>query len=352
VPVHQTLTSILLTQFIRRNDLACSSSSVTTVTVTATNTVTETLGLPGLGPYWFPGGKSSSTTQSILTVTETLTITEVLSSTVTSSGAAASTSSDSGVYYFSVENGTTVWLGATPPATESSYVLQTSTAVIEPLPYSSAISTNSTEYTTSTQIVDLTSFLTLTVVSTETILTETITETISSTIAAATASGFTGIGANGWNGTTVNQENLQTGFPSSGIPWPTSYATAAPSVSAPHFSNHYSGSAWLPSGKSWNSITARQVGAVVTATIDGVVVSWTNVWDGGDPHATPTPSEVTVPGKLKSHRFLDFLPSSTKHGVFSIFMDSEQFECAAIFKYGTGIFIYRAHRADYQCNTL
>ncbi len=41
-------------------------------------------------------------------------------------------------------------------------------------------------------------------------------------------------------------------------------------------------------GESSDSLAARQVGSIVVATIEGIVVSWTNSYDG-QPATTPTP---------------------------------------------------------------
>ena len=211
-------------------------------------------------------------------------ITKTVTATVVSTQAisviqASSPSEDQALYSFAEDNGTTTWLGATPPASAS---LITSTQVVTVQPVPPGYVAPPVEAT------PVTSYLTLS--STET-LTETHTETQTLTVptASASAGAYTGLASNGWNsstskiitvkspavGSVTNAENLAQ-YP----------GTAYPMVS--------SGLVPVPRGNTTHLNKARDIADTIVVTIDGVVVSWTNSYDGTDLSSSDT-SPIVAP---------------------------------------------------------
>ena len=274
---------------------------------------------------------------SVKLITQTIAVTETLAGPISTSEATSSTTTALGLYYFSVDNGTTTWLGGATPPPAQSYVVQTSTFVLQPVQsVSPDLFTTKQIHTTSTSTttIEVTSFLTVLTeaitlpsissadsTSTTTVevtsfstvfLTETLTDSTPSATTAPTASGFASIGAGsyGWNATTLHYGKSTEGW--SGTIGYSIYATAASSVRAPQPSRPYPETALISPRHPANRKNARQVGAIVTATIDGVVVTWTNVWAGVEPSSTPLPVSFsssiptetlteTISGKLKSN---------------------------------------------------
>ena len=223
-------------------------------------------------------------TTSVGDITETTVIWETYTSdsTAVEASSPTPTSPDSGLYSFLVVNGITSWLGGfTLPATDS-FVIATATVVIEPVPTNPSLSS-----TVQTQDpVPVTSIETILVTSTFTIdLAETHTESATAPLVSATARSFHGIGTYGWNATTLTRiTHVVHGSGTGQLP----YTTSALSGFARHSLEPYNEP--TPVLSSWTKpIDKRQVGSIVTATIDGVIVSWTNFWDG-----TPATSE-TIP---------------------------------------------------------
>jgi len=282
---------------------------------------------------------------SVELITKTIALTETRAGLINTSEAISSTSTASGLYYFSVENGTTTWLGGATPPPAQSYVIQTSTFVLQPVQsISPDLPATEQIHSTSTTTVEVTSFLT---VLTETItlpskpsadststttvevtsfstvfLTETITESTPSATSAPTVSGFAGVGAGsyGWNATTLHHGKSTKGW--SGTLGYSIYATAASSVRPPQPTRPHPETAPISPRHHANRLNARQVGAIVTATINGVVVTWTNAWAGVEPSSTPLPVSfspslpaATISGKLKSKCFLDVC-CTISNGVF------------------------------------
>ena len=297
-----------------RVDSNCGSVSTVFVTVTDNTPVTKTVSIPlelspSISSKYDAPPKLQVALDTSTDVTATSTDYLTLIRVVTTVPAISSTQAvaEKGPYYFTAHDGTTVWLGGkTPPA---GVQLFTSTALvtIQPIPPSSHISSAGSPEPTSYSTVFLT--VTSKVYETET-LTETIpavttsstvtessfppvlssnpvplASTIPSTaaasqIATARAKNFNGLGLSGWNATfsTLVKENAvestkeaarilshQTGvenniFTHLGTP----SRLAVPSYSA----------------NATNSIEVRQLGSIVVATINGVVVSWTNNYDG------------------------------------------------------------------------
>ena len=210
------------------------------------------------------------------TITSSVTSTQVISVIQASSPAEGQAA-----YSFTEENGTTTWLGATPPSSAS---LITSTAVItlQPVPPG---------YVSSQQAVTpLMSYLTLS--STETVTeTRTETQTLGNSTASTLAGAYTGFASNGWN---------------SSIPkFITVKSPPVGSVTIAEKLAYFSGTAYpiapsgivrSPSGYAARHIKARNVGDIVIATIDGVAVSWTNNYD-------PVPATPLQLGPEPSRKF-------------------------------------------------
>lgn len=320
----------------RRIDSNCSSVATVFVTVTAT-TVTKTVSIPfEVSPsitskYDVPPKLQvapDTSTDITATSTDYITLIRMVTSFPKISTPAVA---EKGPYYFTANNGTTVWLdGKTPPA---GVPLSTSTAIItvQPIPPSSRISfggsPNPTTYSTVFLTVVSKEYETETVTKTAPAVTISSTVTVSSFVSnplsntaplastvpliatvpsAATASlisitpskPFSGLGLNGWNATfrTLIKEKLvgsanqpakllsqQTGVKENLATRPgTGSFLATPSYSS----------------NATKNIEGRQLGSIVVATIDGVIVSWTNNYDGA---ALTTPTPVVIPSDVAPH---------------------------------------------------
>jgi len=191
---------------------------------------------------------------------------------------------DEGPYSFAEHSGTTIWLGSKTPPTSESIVYMTKAITVEPV-LSSAAAPTTTSFST----------LSLTTVTSET-FTETVTELSSSPVASAKP--FTGVATYGWNSTLTTLLKVQVGAKGSGRVQPTGFVPESPVGTEHGRPSPYA------TGRSSESLAARQVGSIVVATIEGIVVSWTNSYDG-QPVTTPTPVaqssasvvEVTAPSK-------------------------------------------------------
>ena len=297
---------------IYRDDLTCAPASIIVVTVSTTTTVTETADLAteftftsssNAGPDTVSHATSSHSMPPLTTSVGEITKTTVIWETYTGDSSAVEpsastpTSPASGLYSFLVVNGITSWIGGfTPPAT-GSFVIVTATVVIEPVPtnpsLSSIMQTQNPIPVTSIETIQVTSII-------NTDMAETLTESASATFVSATAVSFHGIGTYGWNATTVTR--ISNAIHGSGTGH-LACVTGASSGFARHSLGPYNGPALAPSN--WSKPKdKRQVGSIVTATIDGVVVSWTNFWDGSPATSEPTPPSyaawpgITVSGEL------------------------------------------------------
>lgn len=219
-------------------------------------------------------GVAQVTSAATKTVTATMVSTQVVSVIQ-----ASSPSGGQALYSFAEENGTTTWLGATPPASAS---LITSTQVVTMQPVPPGYVAPPVEAT------PVTSYLTLS--STET-LTETLTKTQTLTvpIASASAGAYTGLASNGWNSSMPTFITVKT--------------PAIGSVTIEEKLAQYSGTAYpvvssgvvpVPRGNTMRLNKARDIADIIVATIDGVVVSWTDNYDG-TPLSTSGTSPVVAP---------------------------------------------------------
>ncbi|MCJ1391934.1 hypothetical protein MMC18_004801 [Xylographa bjoerkii] len=276
-----------------RDDLTCAPASILTVTVSTTATVTETADLATKSTYSSNAGPNtfslatSSTPVPILTtsvgdITETTVIWETHTSdaNVVETSSPSTTSPASGLYSFLVVSGITSWLGGVTPPVTDSYVIATATVFIEPVPTNPSLSSTTQAQSptpvTSIETIQVTSVFTAD-------LAETLTEPASVAPIPATAGSFHGVGTYGWNATTLTRVTYAKHGDGTGYRPHTTAASSGIELPSP---KPYSASAQISSG--WaKSKDKRQVGAVVTATIDGVIVSWTNSYDGNPATAPP-----------------------------------------------------------------
>lgn len=217
------------------------------------------------------GVVQATSTAVITTVTTSVVPTQVISLIQPSSPAERQA-----VYSFTEENGTTTWLGETPPST--SLVTSTEVVTLQPVPPGYVASHE--------EATPFTSYLTL--FSTETIAeTRTKTQTLANITASASAGAYGGLASNGWNSSMSTFITVK--YPS---------VVSATITKKPA---QYSGTAYplIPSGVVAHSsenaarqIKPRVVGDVVAATIDGAIVSWTNSYDGTSPSTSVTSSTV------------------------------------------------------------
>ena len=209
-------------------------------------------------------------------ITKTLTA-SVVSMQVVKVIHASSPSEGQAAYAFTEDNGTTTWLGATPPASAS---LITSTQVIslEPVPPGYVAPP--------AEVTPVTSYLTVS--STET-LTETYmaTQSLAIITASASAGAYTGLASNGWNSsmsTLITVKSPATGSVTIAEKLAQYSITAYPVIP--------SGLVPLTRGNAVRQNKVRAVENIISATIDGVVVSWTDNYDGVPLSSSDTSSSV------------------------------------------------------------
>jgi len=236
----------------------------------------------------------------ITTVTSSLISTQFINVIPATSGAEG--------YSFTEENGTTSWFGNTPPATA---VLVTATSFITLQPVLTPSPAVSEEAS-----AQLTTHLTL--YSTETITeTSTMTLTESYLMISSPAGAYTGLKSKGWNATMTTLRTVKAATTGTGSSKPSHYQPAfkaeekaavigaeaaapspyLPALKAEKKAASFSGTAYAlrtPLANSTGIIEARQAPNIVVATIDGVVVSWTNNWTGQSP-STPVAVASSIP---------------------------------------------------------
>lgn len=191
--------------------------------------------------------------------TATLSSTSYLTSTKTvtvdhdpaSESAQSSSAFNGGPYSFAEENGSTVWLGGKTPTSGAPLVVNTLVVTLQPQPSS----TETVSFTTSSGTT-LTSEDQTTTSWTTLSSTSFYTHYLTNLLPATKVSAYPG--KSGWNATVTTPPALPSAW----------HVTASASGTL-------------------KRVHPRQVGALVTATINGVVVTWTNVW-AGEPQATET----------------------------------------------------------------
>ena len=294
----------LLTE-IRANPI-CSSDSVVFVTVSAP-AVTKTVTVPfenGLDTAAVETAPAVSQTPILTDITATLTsyvtFTEFFriipaTPTLSLSGQAPTftashqesvyVAADKGPYYFSEQDGTLVWLdGKTPPAT-GSFLTSTAFITVQPIPTGLPASAKENAVSTAEGSIVSTSYSTISLYRVSTVYqTKVVTGTIH--VPAIPVKAFVSLGSSGWNTSFTPSVRGDENKPSVGISKPIVGQTGAiekgdnkPKKSTTHPALAYSTNVS-------EQLEARQVGALVVATIDGVLVSWINSYDG---KSTPTP---------------------------------------------------------------
>ncbi|KAI4100516.1 MAG: hypothetical protein L6R37_005431 [Teloschistes peruensis] len=273
---------------------ACGPLSFVTVTVNAPP-VTKTLA-PPLNPFppapdgstvpaqtaAIPGASSEATT--------TLSSTSILTDTnfVTTSNVQDLGLPQDGSFSFAVVDSTTTWLGGKTP--DSSVELVTNTLVVTIVPQ--PVTTPSIEHALAADGDTTTSYKTI---SSTSYYTHHLTAgplPAPTSLSSPTPNFLPYLRHKGWNTTLTTLQKLRSGAAPSNA-WPTYTAIWATSVK------------WIPTTSlDPKPKQARQVGAIVTATINGVVVSWTNSYAGEQ--TTPV-LPVSVGGVVTS-----VLPASVK----------------------------------------
>ena len=242
---------------------------VSTVTVTAraapvTVTVKNAASLKGTSKSTHPKSQAVSTDfKATLQSTSFTTSTRIVS-------VSTSQPTDKDQYSFINDHGTTSWIDGKVPATTASIATSTIVVTVRPQPKSTTLSSKTSKISTS--------FTTL-----FTTIYQTVDHTEVLTLGYSTAPSFSSwisaYSLNGWNVSLTSSKVEAVGDVTSSAYW--TNTTVYPTVSA------LSGNTPSNYAKLTERIHARQVGAVITATINGLAVSWTNSY-GGEPETTPT----------------------------------------------------------------
>jgi len=287
-----------------RPETACGSISTVYTTVPG-SPVTETFTITVAASSSIASSGSVSTNAADVSVTSTDTMTSTVYTTLTSVISIDETSSalvvaDQGPYSFNVNNGVTSWFGGRAPPSTDSLVTSTSVVTLVPVPESSPVSDEGLEPTASD--TPTTSYTTTEV---SLIHTETLTESMPSGLASAKI--FSGLGSSGWNVTYTTFKTVKVSegenrvvkseFYKMGLDGETRLPLPGSALTIPASS---------PSISLTKHKHARQFGAVVEATIDGVIVSWTNNYQGSSastsarsgPETPLTTSSIVSSGKL------------------------------------------------------
>lgn len=292
----------------------CSSESVVFVTVPA-HTVTKTVTVPlekvvgAAGTETAPAVSQvpilkdiTATLTSYVTFTELRTIVPVIPTPSASGQASKLTGSNQdsayvnanqGPYYFSEHDGTLVWLdGKTPPA-GGSYRTSTAFVTVQPVPTDFAVSAEENALSTAEGTTVSTSYSTISLYSVSTIYqTKVVTSTIPAP--AAPVKGFVKLGSSGWNTSFTSTLKEDENKIASSTAQPILGQTGA----TENCDTHSETSTTYPAPTSSASVTkqleARQLGALVVQTIDGVLVSWTNTFDGPVPTPEPLISWINI----------------------------------------------------------
>ena len=297
---------------------ACGPLATVTVTV-GVSTVTESVvNAPTIStPHSVPSAvaasaqilaHSSAAPTTTLSSTTFLTSTKVITLNHHSVADPAQPSSViDGPYSFAEENGSTIWLGGKTPTSGAVLITDTLVVTLQPQPSS----TETVSFTTASETVltskdgTTTSWTTLSSTSFYThYLTNVLSfETVATSLPAPNLSAY--LGNNGWNATLTTLQTLPSGV---AITKQSDVQSKDPPIGASAItptraSDTYSKTpaVWFPSGQVTASVASplkrlhpRHVGAIVTATINGVVVTWTNVW-AGDPIATEPVTSTEIP---------------------------------------------------------
>ncbi|KAL8639227.1 MAG: hypothetical protein Q9228_003718 [Teloschistes exilis] len=278
---------------------ACGPLSFVTVTVNAPP-VTKTLA-PPLNP--FPPAPDGSTVpaqtaaipEASSEATTTLSSTSILTTPnfVTTSNVQDLGLPQDGSFSFAVVDSTTTWLGGKTPDSSAELVTNTRVVTIVPQP----VTTPSVEHALAADGDTTTSYTTI---SSTSYYTHRLTAgplPAPTSLSSPTPNFLPYLGHKGWNTTLTTLQKLRSGAAPSNS-WPTYTVIWATSVK------------WVPNTSlDPKPKQARQVGAIVSATISGVVVSWTNSYAGKQ--TTPV-LPVSVGGVVTSVLPASASPSSTQ----------------------------------------
>lgn len=204
---------------------------------------------------------------------------------------------EKGPYYVSEHDGTLEWLdGKTPPAT-GSFLTSTTFITVQPIPSSLPVPAGENAVSTAEGSIVSTTYSTVSLYRVSTVYqTKVVTSTIR--LPAVPVKAFVSPGSGGWNTSfTPLLKGNESGFLSGNLK-PTVDQTGVietgdnkPEISVTRPVLPY------PTNVT-EQLEARQVGATVVATIDGVLVSWINSYDGKPTSTPPLISlinEYTVP---------------------------------------------------------
>ena len=198
-----------------------------------------------------------------------------------------------GSYYFSEHDGTLVWLdGKTPPA-GGSYRTSTAFVTVQPVPTDFPLSAEENAQSTAEGTAVSTSYSTISLFSVSTVFqTKVVTSTLSAPSAPVKA--FVKLGSSGWNTSfTSTLEGDENKIASS-----TAKTILGQTGGTENCDTDLGTSTTYPAPTSSANVTrqleARQLGALVVATIDGVLVSWINTFDGPIPTPEPLISWINV----------------------------------------------------------
>ncbi|KAL9595154.1 MAG: hypothetical protein Q9219_006610 [cf. Caloplaca sp. 3 TL-2023] len=251
----------------------CGSVPTVTVTVTAPHIVEHAISAAST-PVTLPlSGTASGSAEATITLSSTSFSTSTKVISVTDAPMPVPTQDDN--YYFAEDDGTTTWLGGKTPTSGAVLVTNTVVLTIQPQPVTE---TSAAEPSLASEDETTTGYTTI---STTSLYTEYLTKalTLHTTPTLAPSGNLPSyLGPYGWNSTLSTMQSQATGHQPSDIYTDASmtvysFATVYPSASIA-FKRHH----------------PRQIGAVVTATIDGVIVSWTNVWGGPSSTSNPVTS--------------------------------------------------------------
>lgn len=195
------------------------------------------------------------------------------------------TITNQGPYYFTVHGGTTYWIGGKTPPAGKSYSTSTTIITVQPIPSSIPLSNeDSTSYSTVTLTRISLVWNEIELIKTLPKDSSVLTYPASTGISTASTTSINRLESTGWNTTSTSPKFLASDSDT------TSRKPARHQLNAGNkFRTHSRNSQKLTrSGNATKSLEARQLGATVFATIEGVLVSWVNTYSGASP-ATPDP---------------------------------------------------------------
>ncbi|KAL8669170.1 MAG: hypothetical protein Q9168_006232 [Polycauliona sp. 1 TL-2023] len=236
-------------------------------------TITVTVGAPTVQESVLAEPTATLSSTSFLTSTKF-----IIASSQSASQSAQPSSALNGPYSFAEENGSTIWLGGKTPTSGAALITNTLVVTLQPQPSS----TETVSFTTSSGTI-LTSADQTTTSWTTLSSTSFSTHYLTNVVPISKSSAYPG--NNGWNATLTALQSL----PASPL------VTASPSDAL-------------------KRVHPRQVGALVTATINGVVVTWTNLVSGLDRETKADISQRNPDKSSHEHARFDDLPKFSRDG--------------------------------------